>query len=323
MAKTLFYSLALAVGLSVCEGGCAAPTAKPPLQQTFVDKFNASVKSGTSKVVAAVKPKRQPVETTLGVPANGKPGPNVFVAVAQMHERTGNFDEADASYRKALQLDPKHLDALVGYARLEDRRSNYEAATRLYQRAMKAHPKDASIHNDLGLCYHRRGMLPDATGELKRAVELEGDSKLYRNNLAAVYVEQGKNNEALTQLVAAHGVSVGHYNLGYLLLQKGDRAGALHQFQTAASKDPQLSAAQQWVAKLSSEVGPYAAQAGGMAVAGGPPQGPYYPPQQQVPSYVAQRPAQFAPAANQQQYPQYAPPQVQQGQSDSMPPPNR
>lgn len=325
MPKTLFYSLALAVGLSVCAGGCAAPTAKPPSQQTFVDKFNANVKSGTAKVAAAVKPKKQPIETTFGAPT-GKPGPNVFVAVAQMHEGNGNFDEADAGYRKALQLDPKHLGALVGYARLEDRRSNFEAATRLYQRAMKAHPKDAAVHNDMGLCYHRRGMLPDATRELKRAVELEGDSKLYRNNLAAVYVEQGKNNEALAQLTAAHGVSVGHYNLGYLLLQKGDRAGALQQFQTAASKDPQLSAAQQWVAKLSGQGEPYASQAGGMAVAQGPPPGAYYPPQQQAPAYVAQRPSQpqYAGPANQQQYPQYAPPQVQQGQSDPMPPlPNR
>jgi tetratricopeptide (TPR) repeat protein len=317
VAKTLFYSLAFAMGLSVSAGGCAAPTAKPPTQQTFADKFSAGVKSGTSKFVSAVKPKKSTVETTLGAPANGKPSPNVFVAVAQMHERSNNFEEADAAYRKALQLDGKHLDALVGYARLEDRRSNYEAATRLYQRAMKAHPKDASIHNDLGLCYHRRGMLPDATRELKRAVDLDNDSKLYRNNLAAVYVEQGKSNDALSQLVAAHGVSVGHYNLGYLLLQKGDRAGALQQFQTAADKDSQLVAAQQWVAKLSSQGGPYAAQAGATAVAQGSPQGAYYPPQQQAQAYVAQRPQpQYAPPANQQ----YAPPQVQQGQSGPVPP---
>ena len=30
-------------------------------------------------------------------------------------------------------------------------------------------------------------------------------------------VEQGKNNEALAQLTAAHGEAIGHYNLAYLL----------------------------------------------------------------------------------------------------------
>jgi Tfp pilus assembly protein PilF len=323
VATKIFSSLALAVGLSVLAGGCASPTVKPPTQQTFVDKLSSSVKNGTSKLAAAVTPKKSLPESPIASPS-GKLGPNVFVAAAQMQERAGKFDEAEANYHKALQLDSKHLGALIGYARLEDRRSNFEAATRIYQRAIKAHPKDATVRNDLGLCYHRRGMMPEATRELKRAVELDRDNKLYRNNLAAAYVEQGHNNEALTQLVAAHGKSVGHYNLGYLLMQKGDRRGALEQFQIAANSDSNLVAARQWVAKLSAPSAPYAAQAG-TAVANAP-QGSYYPSAQAGASYVAQRPpqAQFAPAPRNQQPPQYAPPQVQQGQSDPMPPlPNR
>jgi Flp pilus assembly protein TadD len=325
--------LAFAVGLSALAGGCTTPTtAKPPQQQSFTDKLSASVKSGTSKIAAAVTPKKQSTLPTPVTSPNGQPGPNVFVAVARMHERGGHFDEAEASYRKALEMKPDHLEALIGYARLEDRRSNFEAATRLYQRAIRKHPKDATVHNDLGLCYHRRGKLQEATRELKRAVELEGDNKLYRNNLAAVYVEQGKDSEALAQLTAAHGRSVAHYNLGYLLLQKKNHPAALHHFQTAAQMDPNLIAAQQWVAKLSS--GPYASPAGGMAIAGTPQRASYPAAQAQRPTpYVAERvppqpsyAPQYAPPAGGAYVSQYgsqpsgAQPTAPSGQSDPMPP---
>ncbi|MEX0678217.1 MAG: tetratricopeptide repeat protein [Pirellulales bacterium] len=342
MAKTFLYSLALAASWSVLFGGCASPTAKPPAQQTFMDKLGANVKTGTSKMAAAVMPKKTPLETPVMSP-NGKPGPNLFVAVAQMHERTGKFDEAEANYRKALEHDSRHLGALVGYARLEDRRSNFEAATRLYRKAIQMHPKDASVHNDLGLCYHRRSMLPDATRELKRAVELAGENKLFRDNLAAVYVEQGKNDEALSQLTAAHGTSVGHYNLGYLLAQKGNRGEALYHFQKAAEVDGNLIAARHWVAKLQAPGGPYVSPAGGMAVAQAPPQAYGAPPQStasqayatgrtapppgQAPQYVPPaNPLQPAPPARppaNSQAPR-SPPPSWQAQPDPMPPlPNR
>jgi Flp pilus assembly protein TadD len=279
-------------------GGCSSPTTARTISQpeSFVDKVSSSVKSGTSKMVAAVKPKSSKYAAPTAE-APGKPGPALFAAAAQMHERSGNFGEAEANYRKALEIDPNHLGALVGYARLEDRRGNFDAATKFYQRAMKKHPKDATVHNDLGLCYHRRGMLPEATRELRQAVELDGSNALYRNNLAAAYVEQGRNNDALRQLTVAHGESAAHYNLGYLLMQKKDTQAALAHFRKAAEQDPSLTAAHQWIARLSPPAGPYAAQVSGQSVAG-------YP-QPVQPAYVAQRvppsptpPPQFAPRPN-------------------------
>jgi tetratricopeptide (TPR) repeat protein len=185
------------------------------------------------------------------------------------------------------------------------------------------------VHNDLGLCYHRRGKLPEATRELKRAVELEGDNKLYRNNLAAVYVEQDNESEALAQLTAAHGKSVGHYNLGYLLMQKNNRQGALQHFQMAAQIDPGLVAARQWVTRLSGTHDPYVSPARGMAIAGTPQPASYPPQPQSGPPYVAQRVApqpsyapQYAPPSGGAHVSQYGTPDGVQpsGQGDPVPP---
>lgn len=307
MASKLVYSFALAASLPIALGGCTSPTKAPTVSQpaSFVDKVSQSVKSGTSKMVAAITPKTTTFESPLPSPS-GTPGPNVFAAAARMHEASGHFQEAEANYRKALEIDQNHLDSLVGYARLEDRRGNFDAATKFYQRAIRKHPKEASVHNDLGLCYHRRGMLPDATRELRRAVDLEEDNKLYRNNLAAAYVEQGKNKEALKHLAAAHGQSVAHYNLGYLLMQKKENDAALEQFQLAAQKDPSLVAAQEWIARLSPPAGPYASYAGGPAAFAQS----QAPPVQ--PAYVAQRmPPEPSPAPHfaPRQAPAAAPPQ--------------
>ncbi len=316
MAKRFVCTLALVMSVPALSG-CTS-SAKPASQQSFTDKLSASVKSGTDKMIAAVKPKRTYGQAPVSSPS-GKPGPNVFVAAAEMHESAGNFAEAEASFRKALDLNPNHVGALVGYARLEDRQGNFEAATKYYQRAIRKHPKNASVHNDLGLCYHRRGMLPEAARELKRAVELEGDSKLYRNNLAAAYVEEGKNKEALAQLVAAHGKGVGNYNLAYLLEQKQDHQGALEHFRLAAQADPNLVAAQEWVARLSGDAGTYASHAGGAPTPGVgalPPANAAYVAQR--PSVQQGQPVQYAPPQVRPQVPVYQPPQQPYG--DPLPP---
>jgi hypothetical protein len=125
---------------------------------------------------------------------------------------------------------------------------------------------------------------------LRRAVELNGDNKLYRNNLAAVYVEQGKNKEALEQLVAAHGEAVGNYNLAYLLTQKQDDTAALVHFRKAAARDPSLVAAHQWIDKLQATDGHAGQYAGAVAVVASG-QGGYAPPAHQVAQHVGPEPA--------------------------------
>jgi tetratricopeptide (TPR) repeat protein len=309
VAHKLVCTLALAIALpATCGCSSTSKTVAQQQQPSFTDKVTASVKSGTSKMIAAVKPKSSSSKDMPMSPPSGKPGPAVVVAAAQMYESAGNHAEAEANYRKALDLDANDVDALVGYARLEDRQGNFEAAAKFYQRAIKKHPKDASVRNDLGLFYHRRGVLPEATRELKKAVELDPDNKLYRNNLAAAYVEQGKNRDALTHLTVAHGKSVGNYNLAYLLTQKQDNEGALKHFRAAAEADPKLAEAQDWIARLSAPAGTYASHAGGAMS----PQG------------AAQTPANAAYVAQQRGYPsgqaaQYAPPAQAPAMAEGLP----
>jgi Flp pilus assembly protein TadD len=258
---------------AVISGGVASAQAMPgQAQQSWTQKFGASVKSGAGKLGAMVTPKPPAPGTEIVNGPPKKPSPAVYVALAEMHERNGNIEEAETQLRKALGMNPNHLGALLAYAHLEDRRRDFEEATKYYQKALKKHSKEASVHNDLGLCYHRRGMLTEANKSLSKAVELESHKKLYRDNLAAVLVDQGKPEEALTQLSKAHGEAVGNYNLAYLLVQKHDNQNALQHFRRAAQLDPGLAEAQQWVAQLTAPMGsPYGPPAGAAPMTAGQP----------------------------------------------------
>ena len=268
------YPLALALVLpATISGGAASAQAVPgQAKQSWSDKIGSSFKSGADKLGSMVKPKPPAPGTEVVTGPPKKPSPAVYVALAEMHERNGNIEEAETQLRKALSMNPNHLGALLAYAHLEDRRRDFEEATKYYQKALKKHAKEASVHNDLGLCYHRRGMLNEAAKSLAKAVELESHKKLYRDNLAAVLVDQNKPQEALTQLTKAHGEAVGNYNLAYLLVQKHDNQTALQHFRRAAQMDPGLEEAQQWIAQLTAPLGsPYGPPAGAAPMTAGQP----------------------------------------------------
>jgi tetratricopeptide (TPR) repeat protein len=250
MGKKHFFAWTLVATSAAFAAGCASQQTWPANQApSWSEKLGSTLKSGTSKVTSLVTPKTVPLDPDSKPPK--PPGPGVHVAAAKMHMDMGNLAEAEGQYKKALKLDSGHLDALLGYARLEDSRNNFQAAKKHYQKAIKKHPNSAIAHNDLGLCYHRNGLLKEAEESLTKAVELEPGQKLYRNNLAAVLVDQGKAQQAQSQLITAHGPGIGNYNLGYLLAQRPDKAAALPYFHQALQADPSLEPARQWIAQLS------------------------------------------------------------------------
>jgi len=256
VAKGAFALVVLAtLGFISC--GCVTTqvdTTKPP-PPTMADKVGQSLKSGVDKTAefVGVKPKPHATEDPDVIQASAtsdKPTPDLLVSLAQVHEQSGKLNDAEKQYQHALRLNANYLPALLGYARLEDRRGNFDDATKLYQKAIATHPKDATSYNDLGLSYQKRKMLTESAKMLRQAVRLEPQAKLYRNNLASVLVELGQINEALAQFTMVEGEAVAHYNVGYLLAQNGDPNGALGHFQQALRINPSLTAAQQWVARL-------------------------------------------------------------------------
>ena len=253
-SQTTFAPSPMAPRPSVTIPSATSPAGSTPrLAQNERPVFGSRILSAmkSAKETLTIKPREiaAPDPVRLDTPVGEVAAP-VFVSAARVYEVQGRLKEAREHYEKALANDPKHLDALIGIARLNHREGNLVAATELYQQALRAHPNNPVALNDLGLCYARRDMLQQAHQSIGQAIRQDPSSKLYRNNLALVLVEMNRTDDALAQLKSVHGEAIAHYNLAYLLREKGQHDAAAQHLRTALQLDPRMEPARAMLARL-------------------------------------------------------------------------
>lgn len=164
-----------------------------------------------------------------------------YISYARIKEQSKDLDGARQGYTKALEKEPNHPQAMLGLARIDDANGNMPAATEGYLKVVRAHPMLPAGYNDLGLCYARQGKLADSERALRKAVELDPRKPLYRNNLATVMVNMGREAEAMSQLRSVYDEATANYNLGVLVMNRGDAQVAQQYFSRAASLNPAMA----------------------------------------------------------------------------------
>jgi len=223
-------------------------------EPSVTQSMASSLMKGFDKLTGAITPK--PTVTAapdaVSLQSKGKPGPELYVRVAQLHQRADRPAEAAQNYRKALETRPDYMGALLGYARLKDRTGDVKGAHALYQQAARAHPKEAAAFNNLGLFQARHRMLDEAASSLTQAIRLQPKVVKYRNNIATLLVERGLYKEAFMHLQVVHGEAVAYYNLGFLLEKKGQIHAATLHYAVAARKNPAMVEPSQALARLQS-----------------------------------------------------------------------
>jgi tetratricopeptide (TPR) repeat protein len=239
-------------GFTSTGGAPGAPGAVvAPAPTGWTGKFVASMKEQSEKAFGSPKRQVAPPAAATSAPFDPKEAtPELHVALAQMAHRSGQIDQARQHYQKALAMDPKNLDALLGAARLEDREGRLDVAQMLYQRAAKTHPKSATAQNDLALCYARRGDLPTAARILDQAIRIEPRKALYRNNVAKILVEMNQIKPAMDHLAAVHTPAVANYNMAVLLSERGREQESTPFLQQALSLDPTMQPAREMLVQL-------------------------------------------------------------------------
>jgi tetratricopeptide (TPR) repeat protein len=248
-------------GLSQQLAGEPAPTTGMGGNRTPPNAFMASWKKTTAAATAATAAATSKLTSKADVPSPEddplrldrmpkKIGADVYVGAARLMENQGKFAEAEDKYREALRASPNDLNAMVGLGRLYDRQGQAQKAIEVYQKASQAHPTNGLVFNDLGLCYRRQRQMDKSMVAFRKAVDLVPDNVKYRNNLAAALVDAGRINEAYQELAAANSAAVAHYNLAFMLQQKGQRADCLRHLQEAVTLDPALTPAREMLAQL-------------------------------------------------------------------------
>lgn len=104
--------------------------------------------------------------------------------------------EAAAAYRKALELDPYLVAALINLANIHYSRDELAEAQALYERAIGLESDFFEAHFNLGNIYHDLGRFPEAQGCYREALRLNpfyADAHFY---LAVTFEKMGQSQEA-------------------------------------------------------------------------------------------------------------------------------
>ncbi len=125
---------------------------------------------------------------------------NVHFMRGAMFEKLKKYDDAEAEFRKVLELDPDNASALnyIGYM-LADRDVRLGEAKDFISKALERDPNNGAYLDSLGWVYYRMNKLNDAENQLRRALEHMSTDPTVHEHLGDVYFHQGKIREAIAQ----------------------------------------------------------------------------------------------------------------------------
>ena len=76
---------------------------------------------------------------------------------------------------RAVDIDPDFGDAHQAIAHVHEKLENYDDALAAAQRAVACNPDDALAHTSLSICFQRKGMIAEAEAAMARAAQLHQD----------------------------------------------------------------------------------------------------------------------------------------------------
>ncbi|MFN7223850.1 MAG: tetratricopeptide repeat protein [Paracoccaceae bacterium] len=134
------------------------------------------------------------------VPVPGERHWGLFYSRGVAHERSNQWEKAEADFRKALELNPDQPQVLnyLGYS-FVDRGENLDEALGMIERAVAARPDAGYIIDSLAWAYYRLGRYDDALPQMERASLLEPVDPVVTDHLGDVYWAVGRQLEAQFQ----------------------------------------------------------------------------------------------------------------------------
>ena len=112
-------------------------------------------------------------------------------------ERSDAWEEAEADFLKALELEPEQPLALnyLGYSWVEQRR-NLDEALKMIERAVEQRPRDGYIRDSLGWVLYRMDRFEEAVPHLEKSVELTPVDPVINDHLGDALWKVGRKREA-------------------------------------------------------------------------------------------------------------------------------
>ncbi len=117
--------------------------------------------------------------------------------LGSMYERQKEYDKAEKTFKKVIELNPKHAAALnyLGYM-LADRGVRLEESLDLIKKAVDLDPNNGAYLDSLGWAYFKLNRLDEAEIYLKKALDRVRKDPTIHEHLGDVYYHKGQYAEA-------------------------------------------------------------------------------------------------------------------------------
>jgi Tfp pilus assembly protein PilF len=165
-------------------------------------------------------------------------------------ERHDLLELAKRAYGRALELDPKCVEAHLGMARVQDLEEDREHAISSYRAALQLRPREPAIWFELGMCHGRRQEWQPAIDALSRASEIQPENKQCARILGLYLARAGQFEQSLDYLTRVEGEAMAHCHVGRMMIHLGQLEPGRMQLQLALQQNPNLDEARKVLAEL-------------------------------------------------------------------------
>ena len=159
-----------------------------------------------------------------------------YYELGVLYKENDNFDNALKSFKKSIELNPKHSMALYELGVISEQQKNYDDAINYYTESLRI-KENSEAFQSLGVCYLKNGMLKEAYRNLVKAMLLNPNKYPIYNSLGAVFEKLGNYESAVQMLEIAIKLNpnntIGFYNLGIAFDKKGDFGNAIPNYEKA------------------------------------------------------------------------------------------
>jgi len=165
--------------------------------------------------------------------ARQAPNAASYYELGVLYKENNNFDDAIKSFKKAIELNPKHNMALYELGVVYEKQNEHDLAIKNYTESLRVSENSEAFQN-LGVCYLKKGMLKEAYRNLVKAMMLNPNKYSTYNNLGSVLEKIGNYESAIQMLEIGIRLypknTIGFYNLGVVLDKNGDFENAIKNY---------------------------------------------------------------------------------------------
>ena len=150
--------------------------------------------------VIKVLPYAMNILRSKGVVEVPKPSENPYYAEGIREFELGKYDEAIDSFNKAIQQNPKLVDAYHYRGQAYFQTQRFQNAIQDYNKVLQMAPQNAEAYHHRGQAYSSSGNNDQAIADYTQAISLKPDFAQAYSDRAQAYKAQGKEALALNDL---------------------------------------------------------------------------------------------------------------------------